>query len=372
MKIFFIDANNTTPQVNYPLLETLSQNYSDLDITYFSSDYSEHTHYYDENYKFKKKYIYSELVNKINSTPIRRFFKIFSYSFSTKLLFLKALKEKPDIVHINWFVNPFFDYQLLKLLKKNGAKIVITQHNYFQHGKKSLRPYETKIFDIADRIICLSQYIKSRFNDKYKEKIIVIEHGNTYEKDIKINKTKKIPNNKIKIIFIGGIFPYKGIEILIQAISNINNDDILLYILGKGNKDYIESLKRKLILHNLSDKTFFEKEYIPYSTLLDAISNASFGVLPYIEATQSGVPFLFYNLHKPIILTNVGGLAENTDERFTKVINPNIKELKKAIIDMINDIKSNKIKDEYFTEFLNKNKWENTLDKYYELYKSLL
>ncbi len=371
MKIYFIDANNTTPQVNYPLLETLKDNF-DSDVTYFSSNFSEHTDYYDKNYNFKKRYIYSNLINKIGWRFLRRFLKIFSYSISSFVILITALFRKPNIIHFNWLVNPFFDYFIISLYKNFGFKVVLTQHNYFQHGKRKLRFYEKNVFRSVDKIICLSEYVAEQFDEEFQNKITVIEHGNTYEKDILINKGVKNPEDKIKILFMGGIFPYKGIELLISAVSNIKNDDILLYILGSGDEDYIKDLKKKLVLHNLLNNTFFENDYINHKTLFNSILNCSFGVLPYKEATQSGVPFMFYNLHKPIILTNVGGLAENIDKRFTKVINPDVRELENAINEMIHELKKGNIKDEYFEEFLKKNRWIDTVKKYYELYKSII
>ncbi len=371
MKIYFVDANNTTPQVNYPLLETLSQNFN-LNVTYFSSNYSAHTDYYDKNYNFKKRYVFPGLINKIKIKFLRRFFKIFTYSASSKIVLFSAIMKKPDIVHFNWIVNPFFDYVIISILKIFGIKVIITSHNYIQHGKKKLRMFEKHIFAKVDKIICLSEYVASQFDERFQNKIEIIEHGNTYEKDIKINRTVKILSNKVKILFIGGIFPYKGVELLINAVSYINNNNILLYILGNGDDNYIERLKQKLILHHMLDKAYFEKEYISYKTLFDTIANCSFGVLPYKQATQSGVPFLFYNLHKPLIVTDVGGLAEQVDKRFTKVIKPDVRELEKAITEMIKDIQNGKIKDEDFDDFLSKNRWVDTVKKYYELYKKIL
>ena len=243
MKIFFIDANNSTPQLNYPLIETISK-YDDVDITYFSSNFSEHTNYYDSNYDFKKSYIFSKTINKIGVGFIRKFFKLFSYSVSSKLIVLKALFKKPDIVHYNWIVNPFFDSVMISFFKMLGAKVVLTQHNYTQHGKSKLRPFEETLFNKVDAIICLSQYIADKFGEKYADKVTVIEHGNSYQKEIVINHPKNFETKKTKILFVGGIFPYKGIELLINAISRLDDKKILLYILGRGNADYIEYLKK--------------------------------------------------------------------------------------------------------------------------------
>ena len=370
MKIFFIDANNSTPQLNYPIIETISK-YDDVDITYFSSDFSEHTNYYDKNYRFKKCYIFSKTVNKVSIGFIRKLFKLFSYSISSKLILLKAIFKKPDIVHYNWIINPFFDYIMISFFKIFGAKVVITQHNYIQHGKKNLRIFEKRLFKKVDNIICLSNYIADKFGAEFKNKITVIEHGNPYEKEIALYNTDKHNSKKIKILFIGGIFPYKGIELLINALSELNNKNILLYILGRGNNDYITYLKKILIMNDFASQTYFDQDYQSYQAILGAIQNSTLGVLPYKEASQSGIPYLFFNMHKPLVVTDAGALKEQVDRRFSKVCKPNAESIKQAISDLINDINLGKIKDDDFDDFLSKNLWSDTVAKYYEFYKKI-
>ena len=57
-------------------------------------------------------------------------------------------------------------------------------------------------------------------------------------------------------------------------------------------------------------------------------------VLPYNEATQSGILSIAYGFTKPVIVTDVGGLAELVDENSTGFIVPphDIPALSNAVI----------------------------------------
>ena len=45
-------------------------------------------------------------------------------------------------------------------------------------------------------------------------------------------------------------------------------------------------------------------------------------VLPYVSATQSGIAQIAYNFDRPVIATNVGGLAEVVKDGLTGMIVP--------------------------------------------------
>ena len=60
----------------------------------------------------------------------------------------------------------------------------------------------------------------------------------------------------------------------------------------------------------LEDCVRFVADYIPNDQVALYFSAADVVVLPYLSATQSGIAQIAYNFDKPVIATNVGGLAE--------------------------------------------------------------
>jgi glycosyltransferase involved in cell wall biosynthesis len=74
-------------------------------------------------------------------------------------------------------------------------------------------------------------------------------------------------------------------------------------------------------------------DFIPDSHVLNYFCAADLVVQPYKSATQSGVTQIAYHFNKPMIITNVGGLAEFVpDEKVGFVVEPVPGEISEAIL----------------------------------------
>lgn len=135
-----------------------------------------------------------------------------------------------------------------------------------------------------------------------QNRIFVVPHGdlNFFKKWIKIG-LKEEDN----ILFFGRIEDYKGLDILLQAAPQIFSvlPNWKITIAGKGemrsyqkwiNDDRIEVINR----------------YLRDEEVARLFQKAKMVVLPYKEATQSGVVPIAFAFAKPVIATQVGGLDE--------------------------------------------------------------
>ena len=120
-----------------------------------------------------------------------------------------------------------------------------------------------------------------------------------------------LPNEVKIILFFGFIRKYKGLDILLEAMANerIRESGILLLVAGEfyqDSKPYLDLIDKLEIKDNVILRTNFieDAEVKYYCCAADAI------VQPYRNATQSGVTPLAYHFNKPMIVTNVGGLAK--------------------------------------------------------------
>jgi glycosyltransferase involved in cell wall biosynthesis len=115
-------------------------------------------------------------------------------------------------------------------------------------------------------------------------------------------------NDRI-ILFFGFIRKYKGLDILLEAMTIImqKNAGIKLLVAGEFYED--EKLYRELIEKNdLSDVLILRTEFIADRDVKYYLCAADVVVQPYRNATQSGVTPLAYHFEKPMIVTNVGSL----------------------------------------------------------------
>ena len=72
----------------------------------------------------------------------------------------------------------------------------------------------------------------------------------------------------------------------------------------------------------LTEKVTLVDEYLPNEVLAACIQRADVVVLPYRQATQSGILQVAFGQGKPVITTAVGGLAEVVQHGFTGLIVP--------------------------------------------------
>jgi glycosyltransferase involved in cell wall biosynthesis len=72
----------------------------------------------------------------------------------------------------------------------------------------------------------------------------------------------------------------------------------------------VQSYREQIRTLGLEDAVTLQADYVPNERVGEYFSAADLVVLPYLSATQSGIAQIAYNFDRPVIATNVGGLAE--------------------------------------------------------------
>ena len=115
-----------------------------------------------------------------------------------------------------------------------------------------------------------------------------------------------VEEKEYNILFFGRISHYKGLNHLLRAFKIVRNriPDASLVIAGKGDLDVVKN--------EIGDDAsiLIDNRYIPKNELLIYLKKCSVVVLPYTEATQSGVVMTAYAENKPVVCSAVGGLPE--------------------------------------------------------------
>lgn len=142
-------------------------------------------------------------------------------------------------------------------------------------------------------------------------------------------------------LFFGFIRDYKGLDLLISAFSDerLRNSNIKLIVAGEyygDPKPYLKLIEEL----NLSDKIVLRTDFIPDSSVNLYFSAADIIAQPYKTATQSGVTQIAFHFEKPMLVTDVGGLAEIVpDGKIGYVVKPDVQQISDALCKFFNENK---------------------------------
>lgn len=125
------------------------------------------------------------------------------------------------------------------------------------------------------------------------------------------------PSKKYDVLFFGRITTYKGIDLLLTAnrILLENGTSLNIGVFGKSDKDLLIS----------EQNIYFENRYLEQSEIYEILNLSRVVVLPYIEASQSGVAAFAVHAELPIIATPLDSLIEQlkgTGTVFASEISP--------------------------------------------------
>ena len=135
-------------------------------------------------------------------------------------------------------------------------------------------------------------------------------------------KLKLTPNDPV-LLFFGFVRRYKGLRYLIEAMPQVRQQlpKAKLIVVGEFWED--ERLYRELVARlGLTDCVQFYSKYVPNDDMSTYFSASDVVVMPYLEATQSGVAQLAIGFERAMIATNVGGMPDAVEDGKTGLLVP--------------------------------------------------
>src|SRR6187401_1635938 len=232
----------------------------------------------------------------------------------------KIKNEKPDIIVVRFWIplmGPALGTILRQIKKNKHTKIICIADNVIPHEHRPGDTTFTSYFlKSCDAFITMSEKVMADLRMFQKAKPgKIVQHplydnfGDPLSKDAARNYLGLSKDEKI-ILFFGFIRHYKGLDILLRVMSDerIKKAGIKLMIAGEFYEDkrqyldLIDQLKRK-------EQLILRTDFIPDSEVRNYLCAADAVIQPYRNATQSGVTPLAYHFEKPMVVTNVGGLA---------------------------------------------------------------
>lgn len=258
-----------------------------------------------------------------------------------------------DIIHCNDL--SALPIGLLIKLFGIGKKVVYDCHEYETElnglkgvEKKAKKWLERKLIRYADAVITVSDSIANEYSRLYNipEPHLVLNCP-AYHDQPKRNLFREnlgIRSDQTIFLYQGGLSKGRGIELLLEAFSDLDTDKTVLVCMGYGPLECLIQDKAQQ-----QDTVFFHPAVTP-DVLLNYTSSADYGILFYedtclnhrycspnkiFEYMMAGLPVLTSNLFEMRRLVETEGVGivaeENTVEGFRKAVEDSLNQDYKAV-----------------------------------------
>ena len=277
-------------------------------------------------------------------------------------------KMQPDrVIFCYWmaFMAPCFG-TIARVARSPRTKMIALVHNMIPHEPTVLdKLFPGYFVRSMDGFVAMADAVARdiRHFDKQNKPIAVSPHpiydhfGELPDKKTAAMKLG-LHEQFSYLLFFGFIRQYKGLDLLLEAFADkrLREFPIKLIVAGEfyeNPEPYLQQIA-KLKLENLVE---LRTSFIPDSEVRNYFGIADLVAQPYRTATQSGVSQIAYHFEKPMLVTNVGGLAEIVPHgKVGYVVDVEPKQIADALLDFyqnqragafIENIKTEKLKYEW-------------------------
>lgn len=258
-------------------------------------------------------------------------------------------KKRPDLLITNFWL-PFMapcQGTIERIVRRNGhTRVVALLHNIIPHehrpGDRILSRYFVRS---TQSFVAMSKAVLEdlgQFDTKKPRAFcphpLYDHYGELIPKEEARRQLGLDPDGHY-VLFFGFIRAYKGLDLLLEAMGDtrLKEAGIKLIVAGEfygDPKPYMEQIERL----EIKESTLLFTEFIPDDKVNLYFRACDIVVQPYKSATQSGVAQIAFHFEKPMIVTNVGGLAEIVpDGKVGYVVEPEPKQIADAIVRYFNE-----------------------------------
>ncbi len=232
----------------------------------------------------------------------------------------KFSKKKYDLVIFRYwmsFMAPSFG-TIARALRKSGARVIAITDNIVPHEKRFFDSAFTNYFlNSCDGFLSMSKDVQKQAQAlQPNKKVAYVAHpmydmfGSAQDKKLAKEKLGLAPDTNY-LLFFGFIRKYKGLNLLLNSFAKVNRSElkVKLIVAGEFYEDsapYLAQIKEL----GLESDVVLKTDFIPNEEVSTYFSASDMVVQTYLSATQSGVTQIAYYYNKPMLVTDVGGLAE--------------------------------------------------------------
>jgi len=288
-------------------------------------------------------------------------------------------KQKPDLVIFRYwlpFMGPALGTIARIIQRNNYSRILAITDNVVPHEKRPGDVPFTKYFlSACHGFVTMSRSVQQDLQCfEPKKPNLYLAHplydnfGSIESKTYACEALNLDPKYNY-LLFFGFIRAYKGLDLLLLAMADERikaRQGLKLIVAGEFYED-AAPYQQLFEKYNLQNQLILRTDFIPNSEVRHYFCAADLVVQPYKHATQSGVTQVAYHFNKPMVVTNVGGLAELVPNgEVGYVVTPEPQTIADAILNFYSSGEAGKFEDN-IQKYKQRFSWSTFIEEIYTL-----
>lgn len=250
-------------------------------------------------------------------TVLKRIAKGFSHFGSMARLRRELAAWQPDVIHFQWLPLPLVDALFLPSLRRI-APLVLTVHDTMPFNGSARSSVQTtgffKAFRHFDHLIVHTDQGRQRMAAYATAGLSRVPHGLLHEGPISDAPAAEaaVAPGPVTLLMFGQIKPYKGVDVLLQALARLPGAVRSLtrvVIAGKPHMD-MAPLRDMATTLGVAEAVEFKLGFIPDADLARLFAVSQAVLFPYREIEASGALMASLAHAKPVIASRLGSFAE--------------------------------------------------------------
>lgn len=272
--------------------------------------------------------LYAELFPSIKAVNLRgsqdpkrsRMVKAFTLLTYVVKLYAHIYASRPQVLHFNGLllggVGPMAWVELV-LCRLGSKKLWLTVHNIVPHDKhvETNRLLMRLMYKVPHLLVTHTEKMKRDLMHEFgvpADRIVVMEHG---VDEVPAATAQPLPSSSLKVLLFGGVMPYKGVDIFLQALPFCNDVVIDATIAGESrNAGYAVEIEKMIGEVVPPHRVSWVRGFIPEHAVQSYFEQADVVVMPYRHIDQSGVLFTAFRFGAPVVCFDVGAFHDYVPE----------------------------------------------------------
>jgi glycosyltransferase involved in cell wall biosynthesis len=231
----------------------------------------------------------------------------------------RVARADPDCLvlpHWTWVWAPFE----LHMLGRTRARAVAIVHNPADHDASPVaRRASRLVLGRCSGFLCHATSVAQQLEGAYPG-VATAVHPLPSDDVATVDRQSArealgVPGGAVAALFFGLIRPYKGVDVLLDALAMMPSDSPLVLLLaGEPWGELSRAIERRLAERGLGPRVIARLGWIPERESATWFAAADFAVLPYRSATGSAVAAQAMAFGLPVVGSRVGGIAEVVEE----------------------------------------------------------